>query len=59
MTVHLKHLGDNDIVGANIFDKSKIGSTALGAGDKLVSWTLNVYDPLSLYQTTRLLPGPA
>ena len=58
MTVHLKHLGDNDIVGANIFDKSKIGSTALGAGDKLVSWTLNVYDPLGNVIKTETVDDP-
>ncbi|MDE6124823.1 MAG: InlB B-repeat-containing protein, partial [Eubacterium sp.] len=59
MTVHLKHLGDNDIVGANIVDKSKTGSTALGAGDTLVSWTLNVYDPLGNVIKTETVDDPS
>ncbi|MDE6658905.1 MAG: hypothetical protein K2K01_02160, partial [Eubacterium sp.] len=45
MTVHQKHLPDGFSVKANIFDKSKVGSADLGAGDKLVEWTLNIYDP--------------
>ncbi|MCI8589966.1 MAG: hypothetical protein HFE77_04570, partial [Clostridiales bacterium] len=45
MTVHLKHLGDSDIVNVNIHDKSLTGSQALGAGDTLTEWTLTVYDP--------------
>ncbi|MCI8332436.1 MAG: hypothetical protein HFE78_06390, partial [Clostridiales bacterium] len=45
MTVHLKHLGDSDIVNVNIHDKSLTGTQALGAGDALTEWTLTVYDP--------------
>ena len=45
MTVHQKHLPDGFSVKANIFDKSKLGTAELGAGDQLVEWTLNIYDP--------------
>lgn len=41
MTVHLKHLGESDIVNVNIKDKSKTNKD----GDALREWTLNVYDP--------------
>ena len=41
MTVHLKHLGESDIVNVNIKDKSKPNKDNIA----LKKWTLNVYDP--------------